>query len=67
MTNASQAETLRRSILFADIVSSTQLYERLGDRQARERVAACMEALSEAVHANDGSVVKSLGGMLVRN
>lgn len=51
----------QRSVLMADIVSSTSLYERLGDARARELVAAGLEAMAGTVEAQGGRVVKSLG------
>jgi len=50
-----------RAVLIADIVSSTALYEALGNRAARERVAGCLEQLSSTVEGHGGLVVKSLG------
>lgn len=49
------------AILFADVVGSTQLYEQLGDTQAREMVARCLEIMREATELNHGSVIKTMG------
>ena len=55
------AHTRLRAVLIADIVSSTSLYESLGNLAARQRVAGCLEQLSSTVGAHGGQVVKSLG------
>lgn len=49
------------AILFADVVGSTQLYEQLGDGQAREMVGRCLQIMREATEANRGSVIKTMG------
>ena len=49
------------AILFADVVGSTQLYERLGDVKAREMVSRCLEIMRAATDANDGNVIKTMG------
>jgi class 3 adenylate cyclase len=61
MSAEQAARTCLRSVLIADIVSSTALYEALGNLAARQRVAGCLEALSRTVAGHAGSVVKSLG------
>ena len=60
-----QARTHRRSILFADIVRSTELYERLGDLDAKLRVAECLERLTAHIVSHEGRVVKSMGDGLL--
>lgn len=54
-------QTEQRSILFADVVRSTELYERLGDLEAKNRIAACLERLGQHVTSHGGRVVKSMG------
>lgn len=49
------------AILFADVVGSTQLYEDLGDSQARDMVARCLEIMRDATESNDGEVIKTIG------
>ena len=49
------------AILFADVVGSTQLYEELGDDDARAMVAGCLEIMREATEANRGTVIKTIG------
>lgn len=50
-----------RSVLMADIVNSTLMYERLGDLRARELVGSGMEAMVSAVSEHGGRLVKSMG------
>ncbi len=49
------------AIVFADVVGSTQLYEQLGDDQARAMVARSLEVMREATEAENGSVIKTMG------
>ena len=49
------------AILFADVVGSTQLYERLGDVKAREMVSRCLEIMRAATEGNEGNVIKTMG------
>ena len=48
-------------ILFADIVGSTRLYERLGDKIALSVVQDTLAAVAEAVAAHRGRIVKTIG------
>ncbi len=50
-----------RSILFADIVDSTRLYERLGDEEARRILGEAMRRLSRVAVDNRGTVIKTIG------
>jgi len=61
MTNATVSDTIRRSILFADVVGSTELYEELGNEAARAAINKCLATLGETVKAFRGRIVKSLG------
>ncbi len=54
-------ESVPRSVLIADIVSSTALYEQLGDTKARALVSGGIKTLSDTVVGAGGWVVKSLG------
>ena len=54
-------EKVTKSILFADISKSTQLYEQLGDRKAQQIVAAAVKLLTKAVVRHEGKVVKTIG------
>ena len=49
------------AVLFADLVGSTQLYEKLGDRQAQSIIGSCLSRLTEATCAFNGEVVKTIG------
>ena len=49
------------TILFADVVGSTHLYEALGDDEARETVQRCVEIMKEATEQYGGSVIKTMG------
>ena len=49
------------AILFADVVGSTQLYEQLGDVQARQMVGRCLDIMREATEAHHGTVIKTMG------
>ncbi|MCB1901170.1 adenylate/guanylate cyclase domain-containing protein [Cognatazoarcus halotolerans] len=52
-------------ILFADLAGSTQLYERLGNREAFARVDRCLKAMQKVVANNGGRVVKLTGDGLL--
>jgi class 3 adenylate cyclase len=49
------------TIVFTDIVGSTQLYERLGDARAYNLVRDHFDVLFEAVSSNEGQIVKTIG------
>lgn len=55
------ANDISVAILFADVVGSTQLYERLGDDKAREMVGRCLEIMRAATENNQGNVIKTMG------
>ena len=50
-----------RTILFADVVASTELYEELGDADALARIGPCLAEVNREVERHGGVVVKSLG------
>ena len=52
-------------VLFADVVSSTELYERLGDNVAKELVDLALAKVGQAVTEHGGQVVKNLGDGLL--
>ncbi len=58
MANAEGREV---AILFADVVGSTQLYESLGDDQARQTVQLCLGIMKEATEHFAGTVIKTMG------
>jgi adenylate cyclase len=49
------------AVLFADVVGSTELYEALGDIQARDTIAHCLEAMKSATEQHGGRVIKTIG------
>src|SRR5262245_29482930 len=53
------------TILFTDLVSSTELLHRAGDERARQILQAHHRLMREAVAANGGRVVKWLGDGLM--
>ncbi len=55
------SEDLEVAIVFADVVGSTQLYEQLGDDQAREVVRKCLDIMIEATNTARGTVIKTMG------
>lgn len=55
------AKDLEVAILFADVVGSTQLYDKFGDTKASETVAACLDVMKEATHQFNGTVIKTIG------
>ncbi len=55
------AKDLEVAILFADVVGSTQLYDQFGDTKASETVALCLEAMKDATHQFNGTVIKTIG------
>ena len=52
---------LEVAILFADVVGSTQLYDKFGDTKASETVALCLDVMKEATYQFNGSVIKTIG------
>jgi len=55
------AKDLEVAILFADVVGSTQLYDKFGDTKASETVARCLDVMKEATHQFNGTVIKTIG------
>ncbi len=55
------ARDLEVAILFADVVGSTQLYDKFGDTKASETVALCLDVMKEATHQFNGTVIKTIG------
>ena len=49
------------TILFADVVGSTQLYEEMGDEAARETVQSCVDIMKAATTEFNGTVIKTMG------
>lgn len=55
------AKDLEVAILFADVVGSTQLYDKFGDTKASETVALCLDVMKDATHQFNGTVIKTIG------
>ncbi len=55
------AKDLEVAILFADVVGSTQLYDKFGDAKASETVALCLDVMKEATLQYNGTVIKTIG------
>jgi len=55
------AKDLEVAILFADVVGSTQLYDKFGDTKASETVAACLDVMKDATRQFNGTVIKTIG------
>lgn len=49
------------AILYADVSSSTHIYEKYGDKIARENIGTCLSILSDVTSGLDGRVVKTIG------
>jgi adenylate cyclase len=49
------------AVLFADVIGSAALYERLHDEETAGAVLACFKALHTATEAHGGRVVKNIG------
>lgn len=47
--------------MFADVVGSTQLYDKYGDTKASETVAACLDIMKDATYQFNGTVIKTIG------
>jgi adenylate cyclase len=57
--------TAMLATLFADIVGSTRLYERFGDRTAHATVEDCLGRLKQAAAEFEGRTVKTIGDELM--
>jgi len=52
-------------VMIVDVVSSTALFEALGDREARDRIGARLDDVARTVRRHRGRVVKSMGDGLL--
>jgi class 3 adenylate cyclase len=50
------ARDLEVAIVFADVVGSTQLYDKFGDTKASETVALCLDVMKDATYQFNGTV-----------
>jgi len=55
------AKDLEVAIVFADVVGSTQLYDKFGDTKASETVAVCLDIMKDATFQFNGTVIKTIG------
>ena len=55
------AKDLEVAILFADVVGSTQLYDKYGDTKASETVSRCLDIMKDATRQFNGTVIKTIG------
>jgi len=55
------AKDLEVAILFADVVGSTQLYDKFGDTKASQTVADCLAVMTDATRQFQGTVIKTIG------
>ncbi len=53
------------TILFADIIGSTSLYERLGDTAAQQLIGLTLGKIGAVVASHRGAIVKSIGDELM--
>ncbi len=58
-------KTVSLSILFADIASSTLLYDTLGDKKAQLLIKSCLSILAGVTKAHKGKVIKTIGDELM--
>ncbi len=61
MAAQSMGEDIELVVLFADVVGSTRLYERMGDQRARDMVALCIDVMRGATEHSGGTVIKTMG------
>ena len=54
-------KTKNIGIMFADVAGSTQLFEILGDDQARTTIAETLELLTNVINGHNGTVIKTIG------
>jgi class 3 adenylate cyclase len=54
-------QTKNMAVLFADISSSTSLYQELGDVTARNIINACLQAITSVLPRYEGRLVKTIG------
>jgi len=55
------ADEVTRTVLFADVSGSTQLYESAGDAAAMQAIAQCIRAFTDAARLAGGQVIKEIG------
>ncbi|MBT8092328.1 MAG: adenylate/guanylate cyclase domain-containing protein [Gammaproteobacteria bacterium] len=55
------ATDIEVAILFADVVGSTQLYDKFGDAKASATVSLCVDVMKDATFQFKGTVIKTIG------
>ncbi len=63
--NQSMGDEQEVTILFADVVGSTRLYDVLGDAKARDTIHYCIDVMTSAVQQHGGKVIKTMGDELM--
>jgi class 3 adenylate cyclase len=53
------------AVMFSDVAGSTQLYEQLGDAEAKRVVGDCLAQLAEVTSKQGGTVIKTIGDELM--
>ncbi|WP_439536728.1 FHA domain-containing protein [Methyloversatilis sp.] len=61
----SPPRTRECAVLFADLVGSTQLYERMGDTAAFALIDRCLRTMCDSVIGSSGTVIKMTGDGLL--
>ncbi len=51
--------------MFSDVAGSTQLYEQLGDAEAKRVVSTCLAQLADVTQKQGGTVIKTIGDELM--
>ena len=54
-------EITTRTILFADIADSAQIYQKLGDQAAQHIIHECLTSLESLTCSHNGQVIKTIG------
>lgn len=60
-SDVQQIDEQELTVMFADIVGSTRLYDRLGDIEARFVISQSLEVASDLVSKHNGRIIKSTG------
>ncbi len=61
MTAQTTGKDVEVAVLFADVVGSTRLYQRMGEQRARDMVALCIDVMRSATEQYRGTVIKTMG------
>ena len=60
------AERRQITVMFCDMVGSTELADRLDPEELRDVMRACQDACAQAIHCYEGDIVRTLGdGLMV--